>query len=46
MKNNISFDNACLNENALIQNATELISRNNQKLTPVQFDICANIEKI
>lgn len=46
MKNNISFDNACLNENALIQNATELISRNNKKLTPVQFDICANIEKI
>lgn len=46
MKKNVSFDNACISENTIIQNVTELVSRENKKLTPTQFEICQNVEEI
>ena len=46
MKKKVSFDNNCVSENTIIQNVTELVSRENKKLTSLQFDICSNVEKI
>lgn len=46
MKKKVSFNSNCLNENTIIQNVTELVSRERKKLTPIQFDICSNVEKI
>lgn len=46
MKKKVLFNNECLSENTIIQNVTELVSREKRKLTPVQFDICSNVEKI
>lgn len=46
MKGKVSFDTNCMNENSIIQNVTELVSRNKKKLTSTQFVICAEVEKI
>lgn len=46
MKKKVSFDTNCINENSMIQNVTELVSRNKKKLTSTQFAICAEVEKI
>lgn len=46
MKTKVSFDTNCINENSIIQNVTELVSRNKKKLTSTQFAICAEVEKI
>ncbi len=46
MKGKVSFDTNCINENSIIQNVTELVSRNKKKLTGTQFAICAEVEKI
>lgn len=46
MKGKVSFDSNCINENSIIQNVTELVSRNKKKLTSTQFAICAEVEKI
>lgn len=46
MKGKVSFDTNCMNENSIIQNVTELVSRNKKKLTSTQFAICAEVEKI
>lgn len=46
LKNKVSFDTNCVNENSIIQNITELVSRRKQKLTKTQLDICTNLEEI
>ena len=46
LKGKVSFDNECINENTIIQNITELVSRRKQKLTKTQLDICSNLEEI
>lgn len=46
MKAKVSFDTSCMNENSIIQNVTELVSRNKKKLTSTQFAICTEVEKI
>lgn len=46
LKNKVSFHTDCVNENSIIQNITELVSRRKQKLTKTQLDICTNLEEI
>lgn len=46
LKYKVSFHPECMNENSIIQNITELVSRRKQKLTKAQLDICTNLEEI
>ena len=46
LKNKVSFYSDCMNENSIIQNITELVSRRKQKLTKTQLDICTNLQEI
>ena len=46
MKKKVDFSDKCVSQNAIIQNVTELVRRNNKKLTRTQFDICANLDQI
>ncbi len=46
MKNKVKFDSECLNENEVIQNITELVTRKKDRLSNARMDIYENLQEI
>lgn len=46
MKNKVKFNNECLNENEVIQNITELITKKKDRLSNSRMDIYENLQEI
>ena len=46
MKNKVKFDNECLNENEIIQNITDIITKKGEKVSKSRIDIYDNLHEI
>lgn len=46
MKNKVKFDNECINENEVIQNITDIITKKGEKVSRSRVDIYENLHEI
>ena len=46
MKNKVKFDNECLNENEVIQNVTDIVSKKGEKISKSRIEIFDNLHEL